>query len=130
MFRPHQRAQSTVEFGISAVVLVFILFGLIDLGRVFYFSVGMMGAVREGARQAAWFDATSGTNPYLYDTAIKSSVDRILEHSGLPDSQLMNPGATCPNPTDGNTLFNPPYDDSSYPTATNQPQLYICYNNT
>jgi Flp pilus assembly protein TadG len=128
--RSRQRAQSTVEFGISAVVLVTILFGLIDLGRAFYFDVGMQGAVREGARMASWFDSTSGTNPTLYDAAIKASVDRILERSGLPDSVLQNSTMTCPTPTDGNTVYNPPYADSTYPTIAGQPWLYICYANT
>jgi hypothetical protein len=128
--RTGQRAQSTVEFGVSAVVLVTILFGLIDLGRAFYFDVGMQGAVREGAREASWFDSTSGTNPGLSDSSIQAAVDRILEQSGLPDSVLQNSSTTCPTPSDGNTAFNPPYTDSMYPTSADQPWLYICYANT
>lgn len=126
-----QEGQSTVEFGISAVVLILLLFGLIDLGRVFYFDVGLAGAAREGARQASWFDLSTGTNPSLYDGAIKAAVDRILEHSGLPDSVLQNSGGTtCPIPADGNSDYNPPYSDDAYPTSVNQPSLYICYANT
>jgi len=127
---PHQRGQrgqSVVEFGASALVLVLLLFGLIALGRVFYFDVGLQGAVREGARQASWFDPDTGTNPYLSDAAIKSSVDAILTKSGLPASVLQNPTTTCPSPTDGNSVFNPPYSDSAYPTDVNAPALYICY---
>jgi Flp pilus assembly protein TadG len=124
------RGQSTVEFGVSAVVLILLLFGLIDLGRVFYFDVGLTGAVREGARQASWFDPASGTNPYLYDTAIKNAVDGVLAHSGLPASQLQNSTSTCPDPTDTNTQHNPPYNDAIYPTDVNQPYLFICYNNS
>jgi hypothetical protein len=124
------RGQSTVEFGISAVVLVIVLFGLIDLGRVFYFDVGLMGATREGARNGTWFDPSAGTNPYLYDGSIKASVDRILEKSSLPDSILQNPDTTCPTPTDGNIAFNPPYADSTFPTSVDQPLLFICYANT
>src|SRR2546430_16998454 len=69
-----QRGQSAVEFGASAIVLVLLLFGLIDLGRVFYFDVGLTGATREAARHASWFvpppsgSASPGTNPSLYDT--------------------------------------------------------------
>jgi TadE-like protein len=119
-----------VEFGASALVLVLLLFGLIDLGRVFYFDVGLQGAVREGARQASWFDPDTGTNPYLSDSAIKSSVDAILTKSGLPASVLQNSSMTCPGPSDGNAAYNPPYDDSAYPTAVNVPSLYICYGAT
>ena len=134
-----QRGQSTVEFGASALVLVLLLFGLIDLGRVFYYDVGLQGAVREGARQASWFDQTNpdqgcgaSPNPYLCDSLIKASVDRVLAKSGFnpPYSVLQNPGATCPSTSDGNTAFNPPYDGSVYPTSINTPSLYICYSNT
>jgi TadE-like protein len=123
-----QRGQSTVEFGASALVLILLLFGLIDLGRVFYFDVGLAGAAREGARQASWFDPGTGTNPNLDDGDIKNAVDAILTHSGLPTSTLGNAsGTTCPNPNPANGAFNPPYDGSIYPAALNQPVLYICY---
>ncbi|HKC20269.1 MAG TPA: TadE/TadG family type IV pilus assembly protein [Candidatus Dormibacteraeota bacterium] len=126
-----QRGQSTVEFGAAAIVLIVLLFGLVDLGRVFYFDVGLTGAVREGARQASWFDPSTGLNPYLYDAAIKSSVDEILTKSGLPASTLQNSGSlTCPTTTDGNAAYNPPYQDTNYPAALNQPSLYICYDDT
>jgi TadE-like protein len=132
-----QRGQSTVEFGASAIVLVLLLFGLIDMGRVFYFDVGLTGAVREAARQASWFDPTNpdkgcgpSPNPYLCDSAIKSSVDAILAHSNLPSSVLQNPAPTCPMPSDGNLAHNPPYANSVYPATVNQPDLYICYSNT
>lgn len=127
--RAGERGQSSVEFGAAAIVLILILFGIIDLGRAFYFAVGLEGAVREGAREASWFNEKTSTNPYLYDNAIKSSVDAILTHSGLPASQLANanPGMTCPTTQDGNATHNPPYTDSMYPTTLNQPLLYICY---
>jgi hypothetical protein len=129
--RRAHRGQSTVEFGLSAVLLLLILLGLTDLGRAFYFAVGMQSATREGARQASWFDPAAGTNPYLNDGAIKIAVDEILTKSGLPASQLQNPTTTCPSPSDGNGSHNPPYDAGAYATPDlNQPLLYICYANT
>lgn len=127
-----QRAQSSVEFGLAAVVLLLLALGLTDLGRVFYFGVGLTGATREGARQASWFDPAAGNNPYLYDGAIKAAVDGILTNSGLPASSLQNPsGTTCPTTSDGNAQFNPPYTDDAYASgALNQPLLFICYDNT
>ena len=131
--RASQCGQSTVEFGASALVLVLILFGIIDLGRAFYFAVGLAGATREGARTAGWFDPNNSVhpNPSLDDAAIKASVDAILTHSGLPASVLGNGGGTtCPSPSDGNSSYNPPYSDPAYPPDLNQPVLYICYGNT
>ncbi len=139
MCKRHQRGQSTVEFAASAIVLILLLLGLVDFGRAFYFGVGMRGATREGARQAIWFDPSNtkdfgcGPSPhgYLCDSAIKSAVDGILVNSGLPASQLQNPGATCPDVADGNGSHNPSYAGSAYATpSVNQPLLYICYSNT
>jgi Flp pilus assembly protein TadG len=129
--RRGSHGQATVEFGVSAVVLLLLLVGLIDLGRAFYFAVGFRGATREGARQASWFDPSTSSNPDLGDGAIKSAVDAILLKSGLAASALANPSATCPTPVDGNTSHNPPYVDTAYTSASvNQPLLYICYANT
>src|SRR2546430_13928595 len=85
-----QRGQSAVEFGASAIVLVLLLFGLIDLGRVFYFDVGLTGATREAARQASWFvpppagSGSPGTNPGLYDTDRWSQDPCPYEAGGKP----------------------------------------------
>ena len=135
-----QRGQSAVEFGLAAVVLLLLALGLADLGRVFYFGVGLMGAAREGARQATWFDPNPGPNStcaavpncYLSDGAIKTAVDGVLANSGLPASALQNPsGTTCPTTSDGNSEYNPPYTDAAYAAGgIDQPLLYICYENT
>src|SRR6266581_1992098 len=126
--RREHRGQSTVDFALSSVLLLLIVLGLVDLGRAFYFAVGMQSATREGARQATWFDVAAGTNPYLNDTAIKGAVDAILTKAGLPASQLQNPATTRPSPSDGNAQFNPPYVAAAYATTDlNQPLLYICY---
>ena len=127
-----QRGQSSVEFGLSAVVLLLLALGLTDMGRIFYFGVGLTGATREGARQASWFDSGTGNNPYLSDAAIKAAVDGVLGKSGLPPSSLQNSsGTTCPATADGNALFNPPYTDAAYAGGgADQPLLYICYENT
>ncbi len=124
-----QQGQSSVEFGLAAVVLLLLALGLTDLGRVFYFDVGLAGATREGARQASWFDPKAGNNPFLYDDAIKIAVDGVLTNSGLPASLLQNPsGTSCPTTSDGNSQYNPPYTVDAYAAGgLNQPLLYICY---
>jgi hypothetical protein len=132
MRRHRQNGQSSVEFGVAAIVLLLLALGLTDLGRVFYFDVGLAGAAREGARHGSWFDPKAGNNQYLYDGAIKAAVDGVLANSGLPPSTLENPyGTTCPTTSDGNTQYNPPYTDDAYAAGgLNQPLLYICYEGT
>jgi Flp pilus assembly protein TadG len=126
-----QRGQSLVEFAVSSVVLLLLVGGLADIGRSIFVQEVLSTAAREGARHGAWYDAPSLSHPFLDDAQIKAAVDTELASISLPASVLKNPGGTtCPTPTDGNAYYNPPYASSSYPAATNQPWLYICYNNT
>jgi len=119
-----------VEFALSSVVLLLIVGGLIDIGRSVYVSEVLSSAAREGARHGAWFDAPSQSHKYLFDREIKAVVDAELAPLWPAGSILKNPGATCPAPTDGNAYHNPPYANSAYPATSNQPWLYICYDNT
>jgi Flp pilus assembly protein TadG len=122
-----QRGQSLVEFALSSVVLLLLVGGLVDIGRAIYISEALSNAAREGARHGVWFDAPRQNHPYLNDTQIKASVDSQLAAISIPASVLKT---TCPAPSDGNGFHNPPYPNSAYPPAANQPWLYICYNNT
>lgn len=118
-----QHGQSLVEFALSLVILVLIAFGLIDLGRAFYFAVELRGAAREGARHGSWYVSAAKWNAYLDDTDIAAAVNQSLQGSGLPAAQL-RPG--CPTGTGG--YHNPPYDAAFYPAGANgAPYLYICY---
>lgn len=117
-----QRGQSLVEFGISSIVLLLLMTGLIDLSRAFYFDIGIHGAAYAAARHAAWFDFGSRQNKYLDDTDVINAVSQSLSGSGL--TAVRQSG--CPT-GQGNSLHNPPYDASYYPSGYNTVNLYICY---
>jgi hypothetical protein len=125
-----QRGQAMVEFALSSVVLLLLVGGVADIGRSVFVSETLSNAAREGARHGAWFDPTTFSHPYLDDAMIKAAVDSELAATSLPASVLQNPGTTCPVPTDGNSLHNPPYANSAYPPTAGQAWLYICYANT
>lgn len=128
--RKGQKGQSLVEFALSSVVLLLLVGGLVDIGRAIYITEALSNASREAARHGIWFDSAHIATPYLYDSEIKSVVDRELAGSSLPASVLKNPGTTCPAVTDGNSYHNPPYASSAYPPTANTTWLYICYDNT
>lgn len=131
-----QNGQAITELALSLVVFMFLLMGLIDFGRVYYFTSNLRGTAFAAARHAAWFSNNQRQNPYLCDQANTTTggtcgtgiVDTVNE--GLAGSNLAPVSGvqgTCPNPTDGNTYHNPPYDNSAYPTGANQTYLYVCY---
>ena len=128
-----RRGQATVEFALSSVVLVLLLLGLLDFGRAFYFAVRLQDAAREGARVGAQYNAATGVNPNLHDDAIRNAVNSVLTNSGMAAATLQNTapgGATCPATKNGNTNYQPAFQDSAFPPGPGQPYLYICYQNT
>lgn len=79
-----RRGQSLVEFALIAPVLLLLIFGTIDFGRLIYTSVTINQAVNEGARVAIRDSATRPTN---------ADVERAVR-SKAADVKLANP---CPN---------------------------------
>ena len=126
--RRRQRGQSLIEFSLSSIVLLLLLAGLIDLGRVFYFDVSMHGAAREGGRHAAWFNPGTDSNPFLDDADVLNAVNQNLTGSKLT-ATFPNGGSvsTCPPPQDGNVYNNPPFNQSYYPNTLGTPWVYACY---
>jgi hypothetical protein len=45
----HQKGQSLVEFAVSVVILLLLLSGIVDLGRIFFQYISMRDAAQEGA---------------------------------------------------------------------------------
>ena len=126
-----QRGQSTVELALSSVVLLLLLLGLLDFARAFYFCVRLQDAVRAGARVGVVYDPQSAAYPGLNTTSISDAVNAVLSSAGLPKADLMNPGTTCPPTTNGNSLYNPPYQESDFPAAPgDHPRLYVCFEGT
>jgi TadE-like protein len=111
--------QSTVEVAVSSIVLLLLMTGLLDLARVFFYSVDLHAAAREGARHGAWFNTAQRQNQYLDDGDIFSAVNSTLKGAGLNNATL---AGGCP----GTAPHNTPYPNASYP-APGGVTVYICY---
>lgn len=79
-----QRSQSIVEFAIIAPLLLVLIFGIIDFGRVIYVYVTLNQAVNEGARAAV-----IASGPLPTDADVEAAV-----RNHAVDVALANP---CPN---------------------------------
>ena len=76
--RDGQRSQAIVEFAIIAPVLLLLLFGIIDFGRVIYYYVTLNQAVNEGARTAIRSSAQLPTNSDVETAVRQHAVDVVL----------------------------------------------------
>jgi hypothetical protein len=79
-----QRSQSMVEFALIAPLLLLLLFGIVDFGRVIYIYATLNQAVHEGARTAIRDSAVLPSN---------SDVETAVRNHAV-DVSLANP---CPN---------------------------------
>src|SRR6266852_3362993 len=79
-----QRSQSMVEFAIVAPLLLVLLFGIVDFGRVIYIYVTLNQAVNEGLRVAIRNSPLLPTN---------TDVENAVKVHAV-DVSLANP---CPN---------------------------------
>ena len=78
-----QRSQAIVEFAIIAPVLVILLFGVVDFGRVIYIYATLNQAVNEGARTAVRASALLPTNNDVEIAVRQHAVDVSLANPCL-----------------------------------------------
>lgn len=100
-------------------MLFLLVLGSADLGRIFYYSIAVTNAAREGARQAAYFDPITNTNPYTSDAAVLQAV-----RSEAPDLALGEPSPPLSPPH----CPSWPYPAAMYPTTINSGNVFVCFN--
>jgi Flp pilus assembly protein TadG len=100
-----ERGAAAVEFALVVPILLLLLFGIIEFGRVYNAQIELSGAAREGVRvmaiqnsptaaRAATRQGAPSLNPALTDSQIS-----ILTNGPDPSSCLGAPGATNPTVT-------------------------------
>ncbi len=115
--RRNERGAAAVEFALVLPLLVLLLAGIAELGRVFYLQATLAGAAREGARvMALQNNATAAV------TAVKSAAGPLV----LSDSQIVvSPGsgackstATAPAQAKVTITFTTPLVTTLFPLTS------------
>ncbi len=114
-----RRGQAVVETALLGPMLCLLVLGSADLGRIFYYSIALTNAAREGARHGTFYDPASNTNPYDSDGGVLSAVT-----NEAADLSLSEPS---PPVSPQHCLSGPPYPDAYYPTALNNGYVFICF---
>lgn len=107
-----------METALLFPVLMLLILGSADLGRVFYYSVEVTNAAREGARQGTYWDPRSGSNVYDSYAAVLLAVQR---EAG--DLSLSLPSSAPSHCLTGAPSSWAPY----YPTQPNSGYVFICF---
>src|SRR5260370_25443685 len=59
-----KKGQAIVETALLLHILMLLVMGSADLGRVFYYAIAVTNSAREAARQGTYYDPISGSNAY------------------------------------------------------------------
>jgi Flp pilus assembly protein TadG len=100
-------------------LLMLLVMGSADLGRVFYYSIAVTNAAREGARQGTYYDPTSNSNSYDSYSAVLQAVQREVPS----DVTLQLPTSAPQHCLTGAPSSWAPY----YPTQPNMGYVFICF---
>lgn len=127
--RRGRAGQAIVETALLFPLLCLLVLGSADLGQVFYYSLGITNAAREGARHGTVYDPLSNTNKWDDFSDISTAVRNEATNQGGNLNLIYPPPVApthCINGTGGGP--NPPYPNSYYPTAANTGYVFICFN--
>src|SRR5213080_5493143 len=73
-----RKGQAIVETALLLPILMLLVMGTADLGRVFYYSIAVTNAAREAARQGTYFDPISNSNAYdTYDLVLAAARNEV-----------------------------------------------------
>lgn len=97
--RNHERGQNFLEFALVLPFLVVIVFGVLDLGRVFFATINLTNAAREGVR----YLTLHPDDVEISFLRSKSVAAEEANYGGIPIS-VGNVSVTCTN-TDEDTDY-------------------------
>jgi len=113
------RGQAVVETALLLPILMLLVMGTADLGRVFYYSIAVTNAAREAARQGTYFDPISSSNAFdTYDQVLEAARNEVPS-----DVTLDYPSGSPSHCLIGSSSSWSPY----YPTQPNSGYVYICF---
>jgi hypothetical protein len=97
-----RRGVAAVEFAVCLPILMIVLFGLWEYGRLLQVQQGLSNAAREGARQAAIGDKSIAQIQAHVRTYLATEG---LDTTGMPDPEVINLTSTeRPDPRDAEQL--------------------------
>jgi Flp pilus assembly protein TadG len=116
--RRARAGQAIVETALLFPILCLLVLGSTDLGRVFYYSIEMTNAAREGARFGSSYDPAGGNAAATHAAVIAAARNEAADLTLVEPSPAFSPV---------NCQSGPPYADAYYPTDANTGYIFACF---
>jgi len=114
-----RRGQGLTEFALVLPILVLIIFGILDLGRVIYYYVGVSEAIGEGGRAASL--ATNGLPTNADVLAAARSQAGYINLAPCPNGPVPAGSANLPPAGTGWLYITGPSSGPANPNSENAP---------
>src|SRR2546421_7916908 len=113
-----RRGQALVETALLVPLLMLLVMGSADLGRVFYYSIAVTNAAREAARQGTYYDPLQNANSYdSYDAVLAAAQQDVPSGVTLTASTIAPLHCLTGQPSSWS---------ANYPSQPNAGYVYIC----
>lgn len=114
-----RKGQAIVETALLLPILMLLVMGSADLGRVFYYAIAVTNAAREAARQGTYYDPVSASNAYdSYAQVLTTAQNEV------PSDVTLSLPASAPS----HCLTGAPSSWSIYyPSQPNTGYVFICF---
>ena len=118
-FSYSRKGQAIVETALLLPILMLLVMGSADLGRVFYYAISVTNAAREAARQGTYYDPISSSNAYDSYAQVLAAAQKEV-----PSDVTLSLPASTPS----HCLTGAPSSWSIYyPTQPNTGYVFICF---
>jgi Flp pilus assembly protein TadG len=117
--RSPRRGQAIVETALLLPILMLLVMGSADLGRVFYYSIAVTNAAREAARQGTYYDPLSNSNTYDTYTAVLNAARQDVPTDVTLSLPTTSPQHCLPGQPSSWSIY--------YPTQANKGYVYTCF---
>jgi Flp pilus assembly protein TadG len=116
-----RKGQALVETALLLPILMLLVMGSADLGRVFYYSIAVTNAAREAARQGTYYDPTANPPANTFD----DYADILAAaQQDVPADVTLILSTIAPL----HCLTGPPSSwSANYPSDPNTGYVYICF---
>jgi len=118
-FSYSRKGQAIVETALLLPILMLLVMGSADLGRVFYYAIAVTNSAREATRQGTYYDPISATNTYDTYAQVLAAAQKEV-----PSDVMLS----LPVSTPSHCLTGAPSSWSIYyPTQPNAGYVFICF---
>jgi len=114
-----RKGQAIVETALLLPILMLLVMGSADLGRVFYYAIAVTNSAREAARQGTYYDPISSTNVYDSYGQVLAAAQKEVPSDVTLSLPASTPSHCLPGGPSSWSIY--------YPTQPNAGYVFICF---